>query len=410
MAKETRKDPKGIVLKKGESYRKDGRYAFTWVNSRGERKVKYRKTLQELRKLEKKIAYDMEDGIDTSAADAMTVNQMWDRYINQKYDLRESTKVNYIDTYDRYIRNTFGRVKINTVKYTDVKKYYYSLVTERGLSPRSVEKVHTDLHPTFNLAIREGFIRTNPTDGVMKELKKSKEWTKTKKFALTIPQQKALVNFLEKSTEYNGWYPIIVVLLGTGMRIGECIGLRWEDIDFENGFISVNHNLTYRPNLEGKSVYKIDDTKTEAGVRDIPIIDEVREAFFMEYEIQKCLGFCTQEIDGYSGFVFAASTGNVHLPSSINDAINRITEAYNKEETELAKQEKREALLLPHFSCHILRHTFCTRLCENESNLKVIQTIMGHSDIQTTMNIYAECTKEKKQESITSLSGKIIVK
>ena len=69
-----------------------------------------------------------------------------------------------------------------------------------------------------------------------------------------------------------------------------------------------------------------------------------------------------------------------------------------KKEEETAKKENREPLLLPHFSCHHLRHTFCTRLCENESNLKVIQSVMGHSDIQTTMDIYAECTAEKKQE------------
>lgn len=56
-----------------------------------------------------------------------------------------------------------------------------------------------------------------------------------------------------------------------------------------------------------------------------------------------------------------------------------------------------------------MRHTFCTRLCENESNLKVIQSIMGHSDITTTMDIYAEATQEKKQEIVANLQGKIII-
>ena len=65
--------------------------------------------------------------------------------------------------------------------------------------------------------------------------------------------------------------------------------------------------------------------------------------------------------------------------------------------------------MLPHFSAHVLRHTFCTRLCENETNLKVIRDIMGHSDIQTTMNIYAEVTGVKKQESMMALSDKILV-
>ena len=73
-----------------------------------------------------------------------------------------------------------------------------------------------------------------------------------------------------------------------------------------------------------------------------------------------------------------------------------------------AKEEMREPVLLPSFSAHILRHTFCTRLCENETNLKFIQSVMGHKDIQTTMDIYAEATEEKKQEIANNLRGKII--
>ncbi|WP_366936822.1 tyrosine-type recombinase/integrase [uncultured Gemmiger sp.] len=80
---------------------------------------------------------------------------------------------------------------------------------------------------------------------------------------------------------------------------------------------------------------------------------------------------------------------------------------YNKQETEQARSEGRQPMLIRHFSVHNLRHTFCTRFCENETNLKVIQDIMGHADITTTMNIYAEATKEKKQEAMANLNGKI---
>ena len=143
------------------------------------------------------------------------------------------------------------------------------------------------------------------------------------------------------------------------MRIGECIAIRWEDLDFENRMISVNHNLIDRPDSKGVCRKRIETPKTEAGTRMIPMIQEVFEAFLTEYEIQKCLGFCEEEID--------------------------------------AKKEDREPLLLPNFSAHHLRRTFCTRLCENETNLKVIMSIMGHADISTTKDIYAECTKEKKK-------------
>lgn len=89
-------------------------------------------------------------------------------------------------------------------------------------------------------------------------------------------------------------------------------------------------------------------------------------------QIQRCIGDCKQVVDGYTNFVFTTAEGNVYLPNAINRAIKNIYEAYNAEETENAKKEGREPLLLPHFSAHHLRHTFCTRFCENETNLKVI--------------------------------------
>ena len=103
------------------------------------------------------------------------------------------------------------------------------------------------------------------------------------------------------------------------------------------------------------------------------------------------------------GFIFCNRFGNVPNPQSVNRAIKRIVSAYNATEEISAKREHREAVLLPDFSAHHLRHTFCTRLCEQETNLKVIQSVMGHKDIKTTMDVYAEATEEKKQESFERL-------
>lgn len=97
-------------------------------------------------------------------------------------------------------------------------------------------------------------------------------------------------------------------------------------------------------------------------------------------------------------------------PLGINRTIRSICADYNKEEESKAKEENRDPVLLPKFSCHILRHTFCTRFCENETNLKVIQEIMGHADISTTMDVYAEATQEKKKESMTSLQSALLVR
>ena len=165
--------------------------------------------------------------------------------------------------------------------------------------------------------------------------------------------------------------------------------------------------MDYRDRKLNKQVRRIQTTKTRAGDRTIPMLDEVYDAFISEYEFQQALGFCDEVIDGYSGFVFSTTDGKLMSRQAVNNAIHRIVDDYNKEETQKANEENRKPLLIPQFSAHQLRHTFCTRFCENETNLKVIQSIMGHADITTTMDIYAECTQEKKQEIMTNLQGKI---
>jgi len=139
----------------------------------------------------------------------------------------------------------------------------------------------------------------------------------------------------------------------------------------------------------------------------IPMLDTVKDAFEMLKEEQEESGQCDVEIDGMTGFIFCNRFGNVPNPQSVNRAIKRIIADYNATEEVAAKKQHREAVLLPDFSAHHLRHTFCTRLCENETNLKVIQSVMGHKDIQTTMDVYAEATEQKKQESFERLAAKL---
>ena len=155
-----------------------------------------------------------------------------------------------------------------------------------------------------------------------------------------------------------------------------------------------------------RSVLQVSLPKTEAGIRVIPMMDAVYDAFKEEHEAQKENGFNCTEIDGMTGFVFCNRFGNVHNPQTINRTIRRISENYNAEEVLKAKLERRQLVILPHFSCHHLRHTFCTRFCEQETNIKVIQSIMGHANIETTMDIYAEVTDMKKTESMKNLAQK----
>lgn len=401
-----RKDNKGRVLKTGESQRPDGRYRYTW-RADGKQQEVCALTLAELREKEKHIQKDIEDGIDGKKADNTTLNDMFEKYMQGKTELKQSTRTNYNYMYKNYVHDTLGKKKLSKIKFSDVKAFYNSLIKEKNFKPNSMEIVNTILHPVFTLAVRDGIIRTNPSDGAMQEIKKSHNWEKPKRHALTIEEQEAFIGFIAKSPIYNHWLPVFTTLLGTGCRIGELIGLRWEDCDFENNVISINHNLIYRQQDNGNMEMHITTPKTKAGCRTIPMLSEVRKALITERKNQMQRGFSTCEIDGYTNFVFLNRENFVHNPMTLNRAICRIIRDYNAEETENAKKEKRKPILIRHFSVHNLRHTFCTRFCENETNIKVIQEIMGHSDISTTMNIYAEATENKKQEAFKNLEGKI---
>ena len=224
-----------------------------------------------------------------------------------------------------------------------------------------MEIIHTLLHPVFTLAVRDNYIRVNPTDGVMAEIKKSHNWEKPKRHALTEEQQGAFIDYMKNSEMYSHWLPLFTAFLGTGCRVGELIGLRWEDIDTKNDTISINHNLIYRQNDDGVCEMHITTPKTEAGKRTIPMLPEVKHAFITERKRQMEQGIRTCTIDGYTNFIFLNRENYVHNPQTINRAIVRIYKAYNEEEEKNAKKEKREPVLIPHFSVHNLRHTFCTR-------------------------------------------------
>ena len=408
MAK-VRKDLRGRTLCKGEVQRSsDKRYMYTYTDPMGRRKFIYANDLAELREKESKLMKDQLDGLDLYVAGKASVNDTFDRYMSTKYNLRESTKSSYLYTYDHYVRDTFGKKRIADIKYSDVLQFYYYLHNEVKISLGTLDTVHCLLHPTFQLAVRDEIIRNNPTDGVMKEISRESGKNRGIRHALTVEQQRAFMEYIANHPIYYHWWPMFTVLLGTGCRIGEALGLRWQDLDYDKRTISINHSLSYYQKPESnKSVLRISKPKTEAGIRTIPMLDIVKDAFEMLYEEQLENGFNESEIDGMSGFIFCNRFGMVPNPQTVNHTIKRIANSYNADEVVRAKKERRGPIILPNFSCHHLRHTFCTRLCENETNLKVIQSIMGHRNIETTMDIYAEATEEKKQESFENLAAKL---
>ena len=190
---------------------------------------------------------------------------------------------------------------------------------------------------------------------------------------------------------YSHWLPVMVTLLGTGLRVGECTGLTKDDVDLSKGQISVNHALIYRV-IDKKADFHITTPKTESGTRVIPILyPEVVEQLRQQIEAMDALYPDDKLVlDCYHG-------------------IERISTAYNMEELDQAELEDRAPELLPHFSVHNLRHTFCTRLCESTNDIKFIQQVMGHADFSTTMDIYTHITQENMEEKAATIKGNLVL-
>ena len=409
-----RKDSKGRVLRTNEYERPDGRYAYRYTDVKGKTSFVYSWRLVEtdaqpknfppcdsLREMERTINKDVYDGI--IARSKVTLNDKWDDYISNKPELKQSTRTNYKYMYDKYIRDDIGLISVKSITYSMVKKFFNRLIHDVGFKPNSVEIINTMLNPVFRIAIKDGLIRLNPLDGIISDLKRSNDWNKDKRHALPKDQQIALVEFIKNDQTFKHWYPLIVCLLGTGCRIAEMLGLRWQDIHWKENVVSVNHNLIYRLQDDGTVKFRVTTTKTKNGNREIPMFDSVRNALRDEYKLQTETGFCSKEVEGYSGFIWMNKDGDLFSPQCVNRALERIRIAYNKQELEKAKADHRRPNLIEHFSAHNLRHTFCVRLCEEETDLKLIQEIMGHADISTTMDVYNESNIERKKERFAKL-------
>ncbi len=399
-----RKDKNRKVLKKGEVQRKDGYYVYRWTTRNGTRHSVSAKTLEELRRKEEEALHDKCDGIRESEQN-ITLNHMFELWGNLKRELKDNTLQNYNYMYHMFVEPDLGKMRIKTLRKSDVKRFYNMLAEERGLKVSTIDSIHTVLHQVLEVAVEDGYLRMNPSDNVLKELKQSHNFDSERRKALTLAQQELFLEYLRTNCQYRHWYPIFAVLAGTGMRIGECVGLRWEDIDLEEGIISVNHTLVYYNHATDGCYFNVHTPKTEAGKRRIPMLDYVREAFLEERRFQEQFGIhCKVTIDGYTDFIFVNRFGSAQHQGTLNKALRRIVRDCNEEQ--LAKEGK-EPVLLPRFSCHSLRHTFTTRLIEQNVNVKVVQDVLGHKDVKTTLDVYADVTKDLKQREFEELNRKM---
>ena len=308
--------------------------------------------------------------------------------------------------YEMFVMPTFGKKRVVQVQRSDIKRFYNGLVDQKVLKISTVDNIHNVLHQVFQVAVDDNYIRQNPTDRMLKELRIAHGHEIEKRKALTLPQQELFFNYMKNTPRYRHWYPVFYIMANTGMRVGELTGLRWQDVDMENGMISVNHTLVYYNHRDELGTYFIINTpKTEAGCREIPMVAGVREAFEMIREYQQETGIQSKvRIDGYENFIFVNKDGNMQHHGTLNKAIKRICRDCN-DQVLLEQGIESNPVLLPNFSCHILRHTFATRLCESGINIKVIQDVLGHVDVSTTMDIYVDVMNETKKRELANFDG-----
>lgn len=374
----SRKDSKGRKLYDGETERKDGRYMYRYTDKRnGKRHCIYANELPELREKEESVALDIAGGIQTgSDAKKLTVNALFERYLATR-QVSGTTKVSYLSAWNNRVKNSIGKYKVVSVLNSDIRGFYAQMAAD-GYSHGMIQLVHNLLSPSFEMAVNDGIIRRNPAKGALCNYGRAKE----ESVALTVSQQKRLLEFARNSSYYNVYVPMLIIMLGTGLRCGELVGLTWDDVDMEKRKININHQLIYK-NYGNGCMFHIHPPKTDSGTRIIPMSQKVYEAFQEQKKLNALLGRDENvKVENYSGFIFVTRNQRPFIPTSVNKVLYKMVNAHNRMEN-IKEEEK-----LPSISAHTMRHTFCTRMSENGIDIKALQYLMGHANINITMQVY----------------------
>lgn len=326
-----RKDNKGRLLKTGESQRKDGRYAYKYQDKSGKSKFLYswrltdtdpipkgKQLKKSLRELEKELQRDIMDGIDTCGK-KMLLWQLYEKHNALKPNVRKSTETGRKYLMDILKSDTLGNMPIESIKPSDTKEWAIRMKKNR-YSYQTINNHKRSLKACLYTAINDDLVRKNPFSWNLSDVLEDDTIHKT---ALTDEQVNALLSFLQIDDVYKKYYNAIVVLLYTGLRISELCGLTTSDIDFEKGFIQVNHQINY-----DKGKYSINEPKTESGIREIPMIKIVKEA--LQDEIKNRGKIQNVNIDGYSDFVFLNQKGYPMYATAYSSTFPNMIKKYNK--------------------------------------------------------------------------------
>lgn len=371
------KNLKGKELGIGISQRKDGLYTARFTDKHGKRRQKYFKKLQECRNWIADAQFqDEHGGIDASGD--MTVDAWFEYWITEikEKNSRPNTIRNYMDRFRHNIKPYIGNMLVNEVKPMHCQNILNKMASDYKNSTINLTRI--TLFAVFESAVENGLILKNP---ITKAVKCAKGRESKSKRALTIDEQKLFLEAAYGSSNYCQY----ALILQTGLRLGEMTGLMWSDIDFEKKVIHVKRTMEY---VYSMGEWRVGPPKSKSGIRDIPL---TQEAISLLRDQKRKIAETKIVSITFSDLVFINRDGGPTKKSS-----------YNKNISSLA-----DKVGIERFSMHILRHTFATRCIEAGMKPKTLQSILGHSSIGTTMDLYVHVTKEEKIKEVKEIEERL---
>lgn len=388
-----RRDSKNRVLRNGESQRRDGRYAFKYIDTTGKPQFVYSWKLEKtdktpqgkrddlsLREKEKQIMKAIDDEIVPRGGE-MTVLELVKKYLMQKTGVRHNTEANYNFVLNIIKKEDFGKKRIDKVKLSDAKCWLIKLQQDgRGYS--SIHSIRGVVRPAFQMAVDDDLIRKNPFEFQLATVVVNDSVTRE---AITRKQERAFLEFVVNDKHFCRYYEGIFILFKTGLCISEFVGLTLSDLDMQNRKISVNHQLQRKRNME----YVIEDTKTSCGTREIPMTDEVYECFQRIISSRK-KPRVEPIVGGKCGFLYLDKNDMPMVALHWEKYFQHICEKYNSI----------YRVQMPKVTPHVCRHTFCSNMAKSGMNPKTLQYLMGHSDISVTLNTYTHIGYDDAKEEL----------
>lgn len=365
---------KGKELGEGIYQQANGTYCARFIDRFGKRKSKRSKKLQEVRQWLADATYINEHS-DIEQATNMMVDAWFEYWIDvKKKTVRPNTVRNYTERYNKNIQKIIGRKILTEVQPIHCQKIFTDMA-EEGYKTSTIYQTRIALFNMLEFAKENEVILSNPCK---KSVKSDMGKPSQKKEALTIDIQKKFIEYA-KGQSYENQFRFI---LQTGLRTGELVGLKWEDIDFSKKAIRIQRSMEYRYSV---GEWRIGEPKSKAGYRTIPLTDETIRILTEQKEKNKNIKKIQEE---WYEFIFLSRKGEPVKNSAYDTALFKICDK--------AKINR--------FSMHVLRHTFATRCIEGGMMPKTLQKILGHSNIGITMNLYVHITEDEKQKEIDKVS------